>query len=176
MAEEVEGVEIDGEAKASPASGARKKKMVMIAAAALLLAGGGGGGAWYMMSGSSTAEGGEAEHGTETAHAAGEEGGKPTYVEVPPMVINLRSADGQQRFLKLRFVLVPAEGTAKEDVENRLPAILDSFQPFLRELRPEDLSGSAAVFRLKEEMLIRAGEAFGRGRIRDILIQDLIQQ
>ena len=92
------------------------------------------------------------------------------------MVINLRSADGQQRFLKLRFVLVPAEGTAKEDVENRLPAILDSFQPFLRELRPEDLSGSAAVFRLKEEMLIRAGEAFGRGRIRDILIQDLIQQ
>ena len=54
--------------------------------------------------------------------------------------------------------------------------MLGCVQPFLRALRPEDLSGSAAVVRLKEEMLIRAGEAFGRGRIRDILIQDLIQQ
>jgi flagellar FliL protein len=92
------------------------------------------------------------------------------------MVVNLRSADGQQRFLKLRFVLVPAEGTTEDEVRARLPVILDSFQPFLRELRPEDLSGSAAVFRLKEELLIRAGEVFGSGRIRDILIQDLIQQ
>jgi flagellar FliL protein len=128
-----------------------------------------------MMSGGSKAEAAGEHGGEQSAEAEGEEG-KPTYVEVPPMVINLRSADGQQRFLKLRFVLVPAEGTAKEEVQDRLPLILDSFQPFLRELRPEDLSGSAAVFRLKEEMLIRAGEAFGRGRIRDILIQDLIQQ
>jgi flagellar FliL protein len=123
---------------------------------------------------------GGGEHGakaeTESASADGEEAGKPAYVEVPPMVVNLRTNDGQQRFLKLRFVLVPAEGTTKEEVTDRLPLILDSFQPFLRELRPEDLSGSAAVFRLKEEMLVRAGDAFGRGKIRDILIQDLIQQ
>jgi flagellar FliL protein len=176
VAEEVEGLEIDGGAKASAAAGARKKKMVLIGAAAALLFGGGGTGAWYMMSGSAKAEGAGAEHGSESAHAEAEQGGKPTYVEVPPMVINLRSADGQQRFLKLRFVLVPAEAADKEEIQNRLPVILDSFQPFLRELRPEDLSGSAAVFRLKEELLIRAGEAFGRGRIRDILIQDLIQQ
>jgi flagellar FliL protein len=175
VAEEVQGVEIDGEAKASPADGARKKKkkMMIIAGAALLL-GGGGGGAWFMMSGDAKAGG--AGHGAETEHAEAEEGGKPTYVEVPPMVINLRSADGQQRFLKIRFILVPFEGTTEDEVRARLPLILDAFQPFLRELRPEDLSGSAAVFRLKEELLVRAGEALGRGRIRDILIQDLIQQ
>ena len=149
--------------------------MVMIGAVALLLLGGGGGGAYYMMHDS----GGAAEvASTEGASAAGhgEEGAKPDYVEVPAMVVNLRSTVGQARFLKLRFVLVPADGTTREQIEERLPAILDSFQPFLRELRPEDLSGSAAVFRLKEELLIRAGESFGRGRIRDILIQDLIQQ
>jgi flagellar FliL protein len=174
VAEEVEGADDIGGAKALPAPGARKKKMAMIGAAALLLLGGGGGGAYYMMHKSGGAEAGGA-HGTEVAEAEGEDG-KPAYVDVPPMVINLRSADGQQRFLKLRFVLVPAEGTTKEEVENRLPLILDSFQPFLRELRPEDLSGSAAVFRLKEEMLVRAGDSFGRGKIRDILIQDLIQQ
>jgi flagellar FliL protein len=175
VAEEVEGADDNGEAKALPAPGARKKKMVMIGAAALLLLGGGGGGAYYMMHKGGGEEAAGGAHGAEVAEPEGEDG-KPAYVDVPPMVINLRSADGQQRFLKLRFVLVPAEGTTKEEVENRLPLILDSFQPFLRELRPEDLSGSAAVFRLKEEMLIRAGESFGRGKIRDILIQDLIQQ
>jgi flagellar FliL protein len=175
VGEEVQVLDANGEAKALPAPGARKKKIVIIGAAALLLLGGGGGGAYYMMHKGGGAEAAGEAHGTEVAEAEGEDG-KPTYVDVPAMVINLRSADGQQRFLKLRFVLVPAEGTTKEDVENRLPLILDAFQPFLRELRPEDLSGSAAVFRLKEEMLVRAGEAFGRGRIRDILIQDLIQQ
>jgi flagellar FliL protein len=173
VAEEVQGQEASDAAMAAAPAGSRKKKIVIIAAAALALVGGGGG-SYYMMRGGSGHGGGEA--GTETASAEGEEGGKPAYVEVPPMVVNLRSNDGQQRFLKLRFVLVPAEGTTKEEVTDRLPAILDSFQPFLRELRPEDLSGSAAVFRLKEEMLIRAGDSFGRGKIRDILIQDLIQQ
>lgn len=162
-------------ANAAAPAGSKKKKMVIIGAAALLLLGGGGGGAYYMLHGSG--DHGAGKDGAEaSADAGGEEGGKPTYVDVPPMVVNLRSADGQQRFLKLRFVLVPGEGTTKEEVTDRLPVILDSFQPFLRELRPEDLSGSAAVFRLKEEMLVRAGEAFGHGKIRDILIQDLIQQ
>ena len=172
MAEEVDGLEASEAAKAAAPAGSGKKKKLIIAAAALLVAGGGGG-TYYMMRGGSDHD---AKAETETASHEGEEGGKPSYVEVPPMVVNLRSNDGQQRFLKLRFVLVPAEGTTKEEVTDRLPAILDSFQPFLRELRPEDLSGSAAVFRLKEEMLIRANDAFGHGKIRDILIQDLIQQ
>lgn len=54
--------------------------------------------------------------------------------------------------------------------------MLDSFQPFLRELRPEDLSGSAAVFRIKEEMMVRATATLGAGQVKDILIQDLVQQ
>jgi flagellar FliL protein len=53
-------------------------------------------------------------------------------------------------------------------------------QPFLRELRPDDLAGSAAVFRIKEEMLSRTtqalGQALGAGAVRDVLIQDLVQQ
>ena len=170
MAEEVDGLDEDEGAKAPASVKPKKKNMVIIAAAAALLLGVGGGGGYYMMHRGKSATAPAAE-----ASASGEEG-KPIYVDVPPMVVNLRSNDGQQRFLKLHFVLVPAEGVTEEQVRDRLPLILDSFQPFLRELRPEDLSGSAAVFRLKEEMLVRAGESFGRGRIRDILIQDLIQQ
>jgi flagellar FliL protein len=168
VAEEVDGLESEGAAKATPPARS-KKKLIMIAGALVVLLGGGGVGGYAMLHKHKSEDA-----STETASA--EDGDKPTYVEVPPMVVNLRSADGQQRFLKLRFVLVPAKGTTEEQVKERLPVILDSFQPFLRELRPEDLSGSAAVYRLKEELLVRAAEAFGRGRIRDILIQDLIQQ
>ena len=39
-----------------------------------------------------------------------------------------------------------------------------------------DLAGSAAVFRIKEEMLSRTTQALGTGAVRDVLIQDLVQQ
>ena len=54
--------------------------------------------------------------------------------------------------------------------------MLDAYQPFLRELRPEDLAGSAAIFRIKEAMLARANDVLGPDMVKDILIQDLIQQ
>ena len=69
-----------------------------------------------------------------------------------------------------------AQADAISRVKQDLPLILDAYQPFLRELRPEDLAGSAAVFRIKEEMLVRASQVAGAGTAKDILIQDLVQQ
>ncbi len=135
-------------------------------AAALVLIGGGGAG--YMMMGGDAAEAETATHEPEEE--------APSFVEVPPVSVNLRSPDGQPRFLKVRFVLVPKHAGEEEKLKEKLPLILDAFQPFLRELRPEDLAGSAAVFRLKEEMLVRATSVTGPDAVRDVLIQDLIQQ
>ncbi|WP_010219797.1 flagellar basal body-associated FliL family protein [Sphingomonas sp. PAMC 26621] len=99
-----------------------------------------------------------------------------TYIDAPAMVVNLRGADGTARFLKIRFTFVPASAAKGALIKSKLPLIVDAFEPFLRELRPEDLAGSAAVFRIKEEMLVRATGAMGPGVVKDILIQDLIQQ
>lgn len=164
--EGAEGVEGADAAEAAPAKPARKKKLIIGAVAALLLAGGGGAG--YMLLGGESAEG--------EAEAAASTGEPPAYVEVPAMTVNLRSPDGQARYLKLRFVLVAAKPEAQEELTARLPLILDAFQPFLRELRPEDLAGSAAVFRLKEELIVRAAGVVGPDMISDVLIQDLVQQ
>ncbi|AXK44163.1 flagellar basal body protein FliL (plasmid) [Erythrobacter aureus] len=98
------------------------------------------------------------------------------FVEVPPMVVNLRTSGGQPRFLKVHFLIVPTSASKKTEIEAKLPLIIDRFQPFLRELRPEDLSGSAAVYRIKEEMMVRAGKIVGDAAIRDILIQDLVEK
>jgi flagellar FliL protein len=104
------------------------------------------------------------------------EGAAAAYVDVPAMVVNLRGSDGAARFLKLRFMLVPASPATADAIKAKLPLVLDAYQPFLRELRPEDLAGSAAVFRIKEELLLRANAAVGAGSVKDVLIQDMIQQ
>lgn len=147
----------------------RRKLLIAAGGAALLLVAAGGGG-WWMLR-----DGGKAEHEAAPA-AASADADASSYIEVPPVIVNLRSGDGQARFLKLRFILVAADAGKVESIKGRLPVVLDAMQPFLRELRPDDLAGSAAVFRIKEEMLSRTTQALGAGAVRDVLIQDLVQQ
>lgn len=172
----------EGAEAAKAAKPKSKKKLIIIGAAAGVLLLGGGGATAFMLSGGSakaeTAEAGHAKVESNEAEAGGGEasGGKDAYVDVPAFMVNLRSPDGQARFLKLHFMIVPADGVAPDTLKEKLPLVMDSFQPFLRELRPEDLAGSAAVFRIKEEMMVRATATLGDGQVKDILIQDLVQQ
>lgn len=173
----------EGAEGATPAAPKSKKKLILISAAAGVLLLGGGGGAAMMLSGGSARAGTAAEggHGEVSNEAEGESGhgeetAREAFVDVPAMVVNLRSPDGASRFLKLHFMIVPGAKGTPESIKEKLPLILDAYQPFLRELRPEDLAGSAAVFRIKEEMLVRATDVAGAGVIKDILIQDLVQQ
>lgn len=155
-----------------------KKKLVLIGAAAAVVLAGGGGGAYVFLGGSKDAKTEEAAKPEAAGHGGekGEGGEGEAFVDVPPVVVNLRSTDGATRYLKLHFELVPAPGANAEDMKKRLPLVIDAVQPFLRELRPEDLAGSAAVFRIKEQILLRAGAALGPDQIEDVLIEDLIQQ
>jgi flagellar FliL protein len=146
----------------------RKRTMLVAVVAGLIVLAGVGGGAYYLLWGAGT-------HGG-AATAASKDAAPETYVDVPQMVVNLRVADGRARFLKLHFMLVATDAGKAESIKARLPLYLDALQPFLRELRPEDLNGSAAVYRLKEEMRARADDALGGGAVRDVLIQDLVQQ
>lgn len=140
-----------------------RKKIIAAAVAAVLLIGGAGAG--FVLLGGDKEEKPSAEGASPEA-----------YIEVPPMIVNLRGGDGQARFLKLRFVIVATSASKSEQVRAKLPFILDALQPFLRELRPEDLNGSAAVFRVKEEMMTRIVGTLGSETVRDVLIQDLVQQ
>lgn len=157
---------------AAPAKKPRfSRRMLIIIGAVVVLLLAAAGGAFFLLQ---PASGGEKHAEEAPAEEHGEEG--EIYVEAPAMVVNLQGADGTARFMKIRFTFVPTSASKGEKIKAKLPLIVDSFQPFLRELRPEDLAGSAAVFRIKEEMLVRATGAMGPGVVKDILIQDLIQQ
>lgn len=170
----------------APPAKSKKKKLILIGAAAAVVLAGGGGGAYVFLGGSKDAKTEEgAKHEAEAGHGGAKSGGEggghgegegEAFVDVPPIVVNLHSTDGATRYLKLHFELVPAPGANAEELKKRLPLVIDAIQPFLRELRPEDLAGSAAVFRIKEQVLIRAAEALGPDQIKDVLIEDLIQQ
>ena len=160
---------IDGKPPEKKRKPSRKQLIIAGVGAAVLAIGGGSAGYMFLSGGSHDAE-------TQGTAQSGHDTPAVSYVDVPPMMINLRTPDGAPHMLKLRFMLVPAAGTNAEALKKKLPAILDAYQPFLRELRPEDLGGSAAVFRIKEEMLMRANMAAGAGSVSDILIQDLVQQ
>ncbi|MBO9623753.1 MAG: flagellar basal body-associated FliL family protein [Sphingomonas sp.] len=166
-------VEVGPDAAASDAKPKSKKKLIVAGAAAAVLLLGGGGGAFFFLSGGGKAH---AETAEAEAPAEGGEAGADSYYDVPALVVNLRSPDGQARFLKVHLMLVRGNGVTDEAIKAKLPAILDSYQPFLRELRPEDLAGSAAVFRIKEELLVRATQVAGSGMVKEVLIQDLVQQ
>ncbi len=179
----------DKSAQEAPAPN-KKKKLIIIGAATAAALTLGGGGAAFFMGGKSTAkteahgeeaaaadEGhGEGEAAKEGEGGHGEGEGKGKFVDVPTVSVNLRSPDGAPRFLKLHLMLVPGPKTTDAALKDKLPVVLDAYQPFLRELRPEDLGGSAAVFRLKEELMVRATRVLGPGMVKEVLIQDLIQQ
>jgi flagellar FliL protein len=177
-----DAAEPDSDAAAAPAdAAAKKKKLIIIGAAAAVLLLGGGGGAWMFLSGGSSSEAADGEEAVAKKGGEGEgeaegEAKPPAFVDAPEMIVNLRSPDGAPRFLKLHVMFVPANAEAEAELKERLPLILDSFQPYLRELRPQDLAGSAAVFRVKEELRLRAADVVGPDKVKDVLIQDMIQQ
>ncbi|WP_368667123.1 flagellar basal body-associated FliL family protein [Novosphingobium sp. 18050] len=169
------------EGAADGAAVAAKKKRGRLIAIAVVVVGmlAGAGGVWWYMQGSAghAKPETEAEAPAEAPEHEGTANADPSaaYIEVPPMMVNLRGGGAQAKFIKLRFIIVAADGKT-DAVKARLPVILDALQPFVRELRPDDLNGAAAVFRIKEEMLRRSTQALGAGMVRDVLIQDLIQQ
>jgi flagellar FliL protein len=56
------------------------------------------------------------------------------------------------------------------------PRVIDLFQTYLREMRPEELRGSAGTYRLREELIARANIAVAPARVVDVLFTELLVQ
>ena len=57
-----------------------------------------------------------------------------------------------------------------------MPRIQDLFQTYLREMHPDELRGSAGIYRLREELLARANIAVAPAHINNILFTQLLIQ
>lgn len=164
----VEGAEgLDEES----AKKAKQKKMIMIGAGALLVLLIGGGGVLFMMKGRQA----DADKQQVDA-AASDKKGAPVYYSLGDQLVNLSGEGKHPNFLKVKISLELADEKDLPLMDALKPRIVDNFQVYLRELRIDDLRGSAGMYRLREELLMRVTEAAAPVRIRDVLFQEMLVQ
>ncbi len=117
--------------------------------------------------------------GEETAGHAEEADAAPpdvVFYDLPEMLVNLNTGGGKASYLKIRVALEVEGKKTIAELEDQLPRIIDNFQIYLRELRLEDLNGSAGMFRLKEELLARVNTALAPIRVNDVLFKEMLVQ
>lgn len=119
------------------------------------------------------AEGGEADPALGKI-SEGPEG--VTFYTLPDMVMNIQSADGRPTFLKLKLTLEMHDAEVATHLQSEMPRLQDMFTGFVRELRPEDLSGSAGTYQLRAEILRRVNLVAAPGKVDAVLIEEMLVQ
>lgn len=162
---------------AAPADGADapkkklsgKKLIIILIPVLLLLA---GGGAAYFLG---FIGGKEPEH-EEAAEKPPPPPPPSMIYPMPDILVNLNTAPtARGAFVKLTSTIDLVE----EDVtlfEDALPRVIDTLITYMRELRPEDLRGSAGLVRLREELLARIKVSAAPARVNDVLFREILVQ
>jgi flagellar FliL protein len=169
-------------------SGKKKPPMMLIiigAVVAVLVLGGGGTAALLMMKPKADAHAGakpekhdkkkkegEAKPPEGVVVAEGPEG--VVFYTLPSMVVNMQTADGRPTFLKLKLTLELPDTETADALNPNLPRMTDMFQMFLRELRPEDLSGSQGGYQLRMEILRRVNLVVAPAKVNNVLIEEML--
>jgi flagellar FliL protein len=97
-------------------------------------------------------------------------------MDMPEILTNLNVTGRRATFIRLKAKLeLSAEGDAAP-IQAAMPRLLDLFQTYLREMRPEELRGSQGTYRLREELRNRASLAATPAKILDVLFVEMIVQ
>ena len=100
----------------------------------------------------------------------------PIFVDLPEMITNLNGSSRRPTYVKLSARLEVAKIEDVERVKASMPRLQDMFQTYMREMRPEELRGSAGSHRLRAELLARAGLAVAPAKVIDVLFVELLVQ
>ena len=166
-----EGEGADDAVHAAPKRG--KKKLLLLIVLPMLLVVGGAAGAYF--SGAADPLLSMFSGGEDHKEAKVEQPATPAvFYDMPEMLVNLNTAGRKQTFLKIRVSLELEHATDVQRVEQVMPRIVDQFQVYLRELRVDDLQGSAGVYRLREELLARVNVAVKPAKVNDVLFKEML--
>lgn len=171
-ATDTDGAELEDGLEKKKTSG---KKIIMIVLPIILLLIGGGA-AYFFMGGDEASEEVVLDEDGNPIVALDEEAeaSELLFYDIEPMLVNLTSAGGKSAYLKLSVTLEVDKQSSLQELDVNIPRIVDNFQVYLRELRLEDINGSAGMFRLKEELLIRVNETIYPTRVNDVLFKEML--
>lgn len=147
------------------------KKIVIFFVLPLILLGGAGAG--IMMSGLL----GDSKSATEETKKAENPGTLRTvFYDLPEMLVNLNSIGRRPNYLKMQVSLEIGSDVDVTKLRDLGPRIVDNFQIYLRELRVDDLRGSAGLYRLREELLARVNVTVQPIKVKDVLFKEFLVQ
>jgi flagellar FliL protein len=184
-AEEAEDGDTDGDAEASSKAGGSKKKLLMIIALILLLVVGGLAGAYFtglldpvveMLTGDAEEDKCEDEGEDEDEDEGKCPEQQAVFYDLQEVLVNLNTGGRKSSFLKIRISLELENETDIPLIKAQMPRVIDNFQVYLREIRLDDLKGSAGIYRLREELLRRITAASAPAKIKDVLFKEMLVQ
>lgn len=100
----------------------------------------------------------------------------PVFVDLPDLIANLNVGQRRSSFIKLKAKIEITRAEDQPVVVAAMPRLQDMFTTYLREMRPEELRGSAGTYRLREELVARANIAVAPARVVDVLFSEMIIQ
>lgn len=116
------------------------------------------------------------QHEPDPSQQAMKKSQKAVFFPLEELVVNLNTGGRKSTFLKIRVSLELAKQDDIARIQSVMPRIMDSFQVYLRELRIEDLKGSAGMYRLREELLARVNAAAAPAKVSDVLFKEMLVQ
>ena len=141
------------------------RKMIALMVAGVVLVGGGGTTALLMLG-----SGKDSKAGVAIAKPA-------VFVDLPEVLVNLSNTGSDRtQYLKIKVVLELPDQLLMQQIQPVMPRLMDTFQTYLRELRPTDLDGSAGLYRLKEELTRRVNVAIAPNKVNAVLFKEIIVQ
>jgi flagellar FliL protein len=157
----------EGGAAASAKRGWLSRKLIIIAVGGVVGLGALGGGGYFFMG----------RHSAEGTAAAAPPPKAPIFVDMPDVLVNLSSSGSERtQYLKVKIALELPDEQVQAQIQPVMPRLLDTFQTYLRELRPTDLDGSAGLYRLKEELTRRVDAAIAPSKINAVLFKEIVVQ
>ena len=93
------------------------------------------------------------------------------YSDEIDLTTDLNTGGGRQALLTVQVQLEFDRISYRDEVALKIPPVRDQFLIFMRELRPEDVEGTAGMLRLKEELLMRVNQAVAPAKVKDIHFQ-----
>ena len=158
------------DAVADVAETAPKRLKVPLVLCLLAILIGGGGGFFAAYSGLILST----DSSDHVASAAPESGALPdvAFVPVDPMLISLNPTTNNQHLHFRAQLEVPSQHAT--DVEKLMPRVVDVLNGYLRALEIRDLESTAAITRLRAQMLRRVQIVAGTERVNDLLIMEFV--
>lgn len=98
------------------------------------------------------------------------------FYEMEEMTVSLSGSGTRKNFLVLEVQLELEDPAAVQRMDQLRPKVVSEFNVFLRELRPEELNGSAGAYLVREELYRRVSRVLAPTPVKDLLLVKMLVQ